>query len=136
MYMCVYIYIYIYIYTHIHIHISLSLYVYIYIYTLLNGPDSSVVRGYGLGGGGPEFNPHHVKLSGLQVRPFKVSGGSPVHLRSKHRATGSRTWKEDLLGQQKYKITNIHTLLSISFEALRRPVLQGDQPLLRGAQKL
>ena len=54
-----------------------------------NGPDSSVVRAYGLGGGGPGFNPHHVKLSGLQVRPFKVSGGSPVHLRSKHRATGS-----------------------------------------------
>ena len=29
-----------------------------------------------------------IKLSGLQVRPFKVSGGFPVHLRSKHRATG------------------------------------------------
>ena len=43
----------------------------------MNGPDSSVVRGYGLGGGDPGFNPHHVKLSGLQVRPFKVSGGSP-----------------------------------------------------------
>ena len=69
----------------------------------MNGPDSSVVRGYGLGGGGPGFNPHHVKLSGLHVRPFKVSGGSPVHLRSKHRATRSRTWKEDLLGQQKEK---------------------------------
>ena len=39
-------------------------------------------------GGGPGFNPHHIKLSGLEVRPFKVSGGSPVHLRSKHRATG------------------------------------------------
>ena len=79
------------------------MYIYIYIYTHIytyHGPDSSVVRGYGLGGGGPEFNPHHVKLSGLQVRPFKVSAGSPVHLRSKHRATGSRTWKEDLLGQQ------------------------------------
>ena len=71
----------------------------IYIYICMNGPDSSVVRGYGLGGGGPEFNPHHVKLSGLQVRPFKVSGGSPVLLRSEHRATGSRPWKEDLLGQ-------------------------------------
>ena len=83
--------------------ISLSLCIYIYI----NGPDSSVVRGYGLGVGGPEFNPHHVKLSGLQVRPFTVSRGSPVHLRSKHRATGSRTWKEDLLGQQKIMITYI-----------------------------
>ena len=67
---------------------------------IYNGPDSSVVRGYGLGAGGPEFDPHHVKLSGLQVRPLKVSGGSPVHLRSKNRATGSRTWKEDVLGQQ------------------------------------
>ena len=27
--------------------------------------------------GGPGFDPHHVELSGLQVRPFKVSGGSP-----------------------------------------------------------
>ena len=45
--------------------------------TIINGPDSSVVRGYGLGGGGPGFNPHHYKLSGLQIRPFKVSGGSP-----------------------------------------------------------
>ena len=36
-----------------------------------------MVRGYGLGGGGPGFNPHHDKLSGLQIRPFKVSGGSP-----------------------------------------------------------
>ena len=35
------------------------------------------------------YNPHLIKLSGLEVRPFKVSGGSPVHLRSKHRATGS-----------------------------------------------
>ena len=42
---------------------------------------------------------NNIKLSGLEVRPFKVSGGSPVHLRSKHRATGSRTWMEDPLGQ-------------------------------------
>ena len=27
--------------------------------------------------GGPGFDPRHHKLSGLQVRPFKVSGGSP-----------------------------------------------------------
>ena len=27
--------------------------------------------------GGPGFDLHHHKLSGLQVRPFKVSGGSP-----------------------------------------------------------
>ena len=57
------------------------------------------------------FNPHHVKLSGLEVRPFKVSGGSPVHLRSKHRATGSRTWKEDLLGQQNKKNKRLGSLL-------------------------
>ena len=58
-------------------------------YVYINGSYRSVVRGYGLGGGGPGFHPHHIKLSGLEVRPFKVSGGSPVHLRSKHRATGS-----------------------------------------------
>ena len=56
---------------------------------VVNGSYSSVVRGYAPGGGGPGFNPHHIKLSGLEVRPFKVSGGIPVHLRSKHRATGS-----------------------------------------------
>ena len=27
--------------------------------------------------GGPGFDPHLVELSGLRVRPFKVSGGSP-----------------------------------------------------------
>ena len=27
--------------------------------------------------GGPGFDPHLVELSGLWVRPFKVSGGSP-----------------------------------------------------------
>ena len=55
----------------------------------LNGSYSSVVRGYGLGGRGLGFNPHPIRLSGLEVRPFKVSGGSPVHLRSKHWATKS-----------------------------------------------
>ena len=72
-----------------------------------------MVRGYGLGAGGPEFNPHHVKLSGLQVRPFKVSGGSLVHLRSKHRATGSRTWKEDLLGQQKQQMYCVYVCIYV-----------------------
>ena len=80
--------------------LSLSLYIYIYIKVSLNGSYSSVVRVSASGGGGPGFNPHHNKLSGLEVRPFKVSGGSPVHLRSKHRATGSRTWMEDPLGQK------------------------------------
>ena len=27
--------------------------------------------------GGPGFDPHLVELSGLRVRPFEVSGGSP-----------------------------------------------------------
>ena len=63
--------------------------IYVYVYTYLNGSYSSVIRGYGPGGGGPGFNPHHIKLTGLDVRLFKVSGGSPVHLRSKPRATGS-----------------------------------------------
>ena len=57
-------------------------YIYIYIYTY-SGTYSSVVRVSVSGGGGPGFNPHHIKLSGLEVRPLKVSGGSPVHLRSK-----------------------------------------------------
>ena len=43
------------------------------------------------GGGGPGFNPHHVKLSGLEGRPLKVSGGSPVHLRSKHQELVGKT---------------------------------------------
>ena len=78
--------------------LSLSLYIYIYIQREReNGSYSSVVRGYGVGGGGPGFNPHHIKLSGLEVRPFKVSGGSPVHLWSKHRATGS--------GNRRYRLT-------------------------------
>ena len=37
------------------------------------------------------FNPHHVKLSGLGVRPLRVSGGSPVHLRSKHKELVGKT---------------------------------------------
>ena len=65
-----------------------------------NGSYSSVVRVSASGGGGPGFNPRHNKLSGLEIRQLKVSGGSPVHLWSKHRATGSRAWKEDPLGQK------------------------------------
>ena len=51
-------------------------YIYIYVYTHINGSYSSVVRVSASGGGGPGFNPHHLKLSGLEVRPFKVSGGN------------------------------------------------------------
>ena len=69
------------------------------IHSTHNGSYSSVVRVSASGGGGPGFNPHHNKLCVLEVSPFKVSGGSPVLLRSKLRATGSRTWKEDPLGQ-------------------------------------
>ena len=54
------------------------------IITIVCGTYSSVVRVSASGGGGPGFNPHHIKLSGLEVRPLKVSGGSPVHLRSKN----------------------------------------------------
>ena len=56
-----------------------------------SGTYSSVVRVSASGGGGPGFNPHHVKLSGLEVRPLKVSGGSPVHLRSKHQELVGKT---------------------------------------------
>ena len=31
------------------------------------------------------------KLSGLEVSPLKVSGGSPVHLRSKHQVLVGKT---------------------------------------------
>ena len=77
-----------------------------------NGSYSSVVRVSASGGGGPRFNPHHIELSGLEVSPFKISGGSPVHLRSKHPATGSRTWMEDPLGQNKQNNDNNHVLLT------------------------
>ena len=75
----------------------------IYNYTLTNAEMAPIAQWLERGAqeaGGPGFDPHLVEMSVLQVRPFKVSGGSPVPLRSKHRATGSRTWKEDLLGQQ------------------------------------
>ena len=50
-----------------------------------------MVRVSASGGGGPGFNPHNIKLSGLEVRPLKVSGGSPVHLRSKHQELVGKT---------------------------------------------
>ena len=56
-----------------------------------SGTYSSVVRVSASGGGGPGFNPHHVKLSGSEVRPLKVSGGSPVHLRRKHQELVGKT---------------------------------------------
>ena len=33
----------------------------------------------------------YIKLSGLEVSPLKVSGGSPVHLRSKHQVLVGKT---------------------------------------------
>ena len=69
-------------------------YIYIYIYICNNnnsGTYSSVVRVSRSGGGGSGFNPHHIKLSGLEVRPLEVSGGSPVHLRSKHQELVGKT---------------------------------------------
>ena len=50
-----------------------------------------MVRVSASGGGGPGFNPHHIKLGGLEVRPLKVSEGSPVHLRSKHQELVGKT---------------------------------------------
>ena len=49
------------------------------------------------GGGGPEFKSCRrsesriEKLSELEVSPLKVSGGSPVHLRSKHQELVGKT---------------------------------------------
>ena len=62
-----------------------------------SGTYSSVVRVSASGGEGPGFNPHHIKLSGLEVRPLKVSGGSPVHLRSKN----TKTCRKDPLCQKR-----------------------------------
>ena len=69
---------------------SLSLSIYICI-ERESGTYSSVVRVSASGGGGPGFNPHHIKLNRLEVRPLKVSGGSPVHLRSKHQELVGKT---------------------------------------------
>ena len=66
------------------------MYIYIYI-CIRSGTYSSVVRVSASGGGGPGFNPHHIKLSGLEVRPLIVSGGSPVHLWSKHQELVGKT---------------------------------------------
>ena len=41
--------------------------IYVYIYIYISGAYSSVVRVSASGGGGPGFNPHHIKLSGLEV---------------------------------------------------------------------
>ena len=59
---------------------------------------------------GPGFNPHHIKLSGLEVSPLKVSGGSPVHLRSKRqelvgRPSGSK--KEKIYIMLRYVVVRI-----------------------------
>ena len=43
----------------------------------VNGADSSVGRAYAQQAGGPGFKSCRVLLSGLRVRPFKVSGGNP-----------------------------------------------------------
>ena len=46
-----------------------TMYIHIYIYVyFFSGTYSSVVRVSASGGGGPGFNPHHVKLSGLEVK--------------------------------------------------------------------
>ena len=68
--------IYIYIYTHtqytyMYTYIYVYIYIYIYIYVQKKGRIE--------------------KLSGLEVSPLKVSGGSPVHLRSKHQVLVGKT---------------------------------------------
>ena len=93
MYMYVYIYIYTYIHTYIHvcmyIYIYICVYIYIYIHTYVHIHTLNPTAASG--GGGPGFNPHHVELSGLEVSPLKVSGGSPVHLRSEHQVLVGKT---------------------------------------------
>ena len=74
-----------------------------------------MVRGYGPGGGGPGFNLHHIKLSGLEVRPFKVSGGSPVHLGANTGQPGQEIEGTDSLSHsqppQNKKINDVSKLL-------------------------
>ena len=94
--MCVYMYIYVY----------TERYIYIYIYTYIgvcihSGPHSSVVRAgaqvaEALGSSPAETVRGHTTepievLSGVEVSPLKVSGGSPVHLRSKHQVLVGKT---------------------------------------------
>ena len=87
-YVCIFIYTYTYTYTYTYIslplyislYIYLSLSLYIYIYTdiqTFNGPDSSVVRAYGLGSGRPWVRSSPCRTERIRVSPFKVSGGSP-----------------------------------------------------------
>ena len=71
MYMYMYVYMYVYMYMYMYVYIYIYIYIYVCMYVCMY-----------------VCNLHHIKLSGLQVRPVKVSGGFPVHLRSKHRATG------------------------------------------------
>ena len=68
----------------------MNVYIYIYIYIYIhNGSDSSVVRALSWDMKVPGSIPGRCKLSGLQVRLFRVFGGVPSP--PEHRATGSRT---------------------------------------------
>ena len=76
-----------------------------------------MVRVSASGGGGPGFNPHHVSLSGLEVRPLKVSGGSPVHLRSNHQElVGKTLWvKQNTTYKYIYIYIYLCPLCSLSY---------------------
>ena len=52
---------------------------------------------------------YYREVAMLEVRPLKVSGGSPVHLRSKKTP---RTCREDPLGQKKQENISSFCLLS------------------------
>ena len=72
MYRYIHVYVYTYVYVCMHIRVCVHIGVYlctcVYMCICINGSYSSVVRGYGLGGGGPGFNPLHVNLSGVDFR--------------------------------------------------------------------
>ena len=82
-YICKHIYIYIYrcmciyVYIYIYIHREMYVYIYIYIHASATAPIAQWLERRAQEAGGPGFDPHLVELSGLRVRPFKVSGGSP-----------------------------------------------------------
>ena len=98
---CVYTYIYIYIcmYTHIHIHMYIHMCIHTCVLSTCAHTHTHVVQ----------------TLVRLQVRPFKVSGGFPVHLLSKHRATGL---VEDSWSQQNKTTTQLYDYYMTTYMSL------------------
>ena len=70
MYVCMYVCMHACIHACMHVCMYVCMYIYIYIY-------AQWLERRAQEAGGPGFDPHLVELSGLWVRPFKVSGGSP-----------------------------------------------------------